>query len=274
MKSKLELLRFIVRSDYLASKFLTTYSKIKGKSLSAQKLSDNFWRIDDGKKQLNIFTPYRLLNYRKGIGIRLEMLAKSYGYQEFYEIKRDDIVIDIGANIGEFSIFCSALGAKVIAFEPDENVANLLRKNISEWKECDQLVEVYNKAISNINGEATFYLKPLEADSTLIAPTKPEKYIPAKVDCIRLDDFIINHKITKIKLLKCDAEGAEPEVVFGCEKIFPIIDYVAIDCGPERNGKPTFKDVIPYLSANGFKILSEPEKTSRGLVVAKNMLIS
>jgi FkbM family methyltransferase len=273
MKKKLEFLRLVVKSDILAAKLLASYSKLKGQSLSVEKVSDNFWRVSDGIDSLNIFTPYRILNYRKGIKSRLDNLAKSYGYGEFYQVNQNDIVIDIGANIGEFSLFCSNLGASVIAFEPDINIVSLLRENISDWGNSNQCVEVINQAISSVTGEATFYLKPLEADSTLIAPVKLDKFIPTKVSCIRLDKFIKDREINKIKLIKCDAEGAEPEVIIGCEKILSIIEYVAIDCGPERNGQSTYKEVISYLTSHGFKILSEPERTSRGLVVAKNMNI-
>ena len=46
----------------------------------------------------------------------------------------------------------------------------------------------------------------------------------------RLDNF--NFK--KIKLLKVEAEGAEPEVLLGTAKILKRIEFISVDCGPER----------------------------------------
>jgi FkbM family methyltransferase len=274
MKKKLEALKFIVRFDFIAAIILLSYAWIVERKvhLFVKKVDSKCWRVTDGAYALNIFTPYRLLNYRSGISARLNRLAESYGFGSYYQIKRGDIVIDIGANIGEFSLFCATKGARVFAFEPDFNAFRLLKENVNTNLVAKKRVSIHDIAISDKTGVINFYLKPLEADSTIISPKNPEDFKRVEITTTRLDEYFSNNGIGEvIKLVKCDAEGAEPEVVYGCEKIFPYIDLFAIDCGPERNGKCTYPEVSLFLEKSGFKILSTPEQTCRGLVVAKNM---
>ena len=53
---------------------------------------------------------------------------------------------------------------------------------------------------------------------------------------------------------KIEAEGAEPEVLYGLKKKLANIRYISLDCGPERNGKTTITEVTNFLKVNNFKI--------------------
>ena len=46
-----------------------------------------------------------------------------------YAPREGDIVIDVGAGIGEFTLWCADAGARVIAFEPDPLAFACLEKN-------------------------------------------------------------------------------------------------------------------------------------------------
>ena len=61
-----------------------------------------------------------------------------------------------------------------------------------------------------------FYLNEKDADSSVIQPIKFDTI--KKIKVIKLDDYIQKEKIQKIKLLKIEAEGFEPEILEGCEK--------------------------------------------------------
>ena len=53
-------------------------------------------------------------------------------------------------------------------------------------------------------------------------------------------------------MLKMDAEGHEPEVLLGAGSTLTRFAYVAIDTGPERQGKPTTDAVRAILDQGGF----------------------
>ena len=63
----------------------------------------------------------------------------------------------------------------------------------------------------------------------------------------------------KIKLLKIEGEGAEPEILEGCRDILKRVEYISVDVGPERGVAQTSpkNDVITYLVENNFEVILE-----------------
>ena len=81
------------------------------------------------------------------------------------------------------------------------------------------------------------------------------------MQCKRLDQLSFN--TTKIKLLKLEAEGAEPEVLMGSENILRNIEYISADLGPERGSKneETYPAVTDLLYKNNFSLIKiNPER--------------
>ena len=77
-------------------------------------------------------------------------------------------------------------------------------------------------------------------------PPHMHPYEIINVETISLDDLI--DTIGKdIKLIKIEAEGAEPEVLEGLDKNISKVNYITIDAGFERNGKSTISECIHYL---------------------------
>ena len=102
------------------------------------------------------------------------------------------------------------------------------------------------------DGELDFFVASQRADSSFIEPPTYDKII--KVPTKRLDSLLTNKKI---KLLKLEAEGAEPEVLYGCEKILDRIEYISADVGFERGVEQTntLAAVTNYLLSNGFELI-------------------
>ena len=82
-------------------------------------LNNGIYQVKDNNgKVLNYSRPVRTKRYRNGINAKLNSLACEYLY-DFYDINNEDIIIDVGANIGEFSLFFEKkYNAKIIAIEP------------------------------------------------------------------------------------------------------------------------------------------------------------
>ena len=61
----------------------------------------------------------------------------------------------------------------------------------------------------------------------------------------------------KIKLLKLEAEGAEPEILQGANLILPNIEYVVVDVGAERRLKyeTTLVNTVNFLIKNNFDLV-------------------
>lgn len=99
-----------------------------------------------------------------------------------------------------------------------------------------------------------FYVDSNSASSSLIEPPFFTEKI--MVDSIRLDSFQLP---IKIKLLKVEGEGAEPEILEGAHAVLSRTDFVSVDAGPERgvSQADTIEGVIGVLKNNNFKLLMQ-----------------
>lgn len=129
------------------------------------------------------------------------------------EIKKGDVVLDIGANIGYYTlIFAKLVGeeGKVYAFEPDPNTFALLKKNIEVNKYQNVILE--QKAVSNKTGKIKLYLSSYSVDNRTYDSGDDRKCI--EIESIRLDDYFKNYD-KKISMIKMDIQGAENTAVEG-----------------------------------------------------------
>lgn len=213
------------------------------------KISKNKFQIIDNKyDEIYISRLNRCNIYINGIENRLNKLYKSYTLNNV-PINRNDIVIDCGSNIGEFSIYISKkFGCKVFSFEPELIEFDVLNENTKNLN-----ITTINKALSNKNGNFSLYSKNVSGDSSLI--DNGSNHIK-KINTIKLDDYIENE--TKIKLFKLEAEGFEPEILEGSIKTLKSVEYVACDCGPERGitNEFTFNTVYKFLINQNFSLIN------------------
>lgn len=170
-----------------------------------------------------------------------------------FEIKKGDNVVDIGAQIGIFSLYAGLRGANVYSFEPTlENLA-ILKKNIA----INNLrnVHIFNLAVSKDIGEKTFYFckdKNYTGRHSLYPPAHESEKITVKVT--NLAQIIKNNKIDKIDLLKMDCEGAEYDIFFNLSQSnFKKIKKISMEFH-DIDKKRNHKTLIQFLIKKGFKI--------------------
>jgi hypothetical protein len=74
---------------------------------------------------------------------------------------------------------------------------------------------------------------------------------------VTLQDIWEDNSLDRVRLLKLEAEGAEPEILAGGKKILQLIDYIAVDCGFERGLKQesTLREVLNILYGNSFRLI-------------------
>ena len=146
-------------------------------------------------------------------------------------IKEGMVVVDVGANIGLYTLIASRLVGKtgvVYAFEAMPINYELLCKNI-EINNYTNVVPI-QKAVSNKTGEASFWFeKDWRGSSSLsklsvLAVSKHkimEKGGFVKVKTISLDNFFENTiKNNRVSVIKIDTGGAEGLIIDGSPKIF------------------------------------------------------
>ena len=128
----------------------------------------------------------------------------------------DGIFIDIGANIGSFTLVAARIAprGKVHAFEPSDHHFTRLSKNVG-LNHFENVV--LNKQGLNDKTEcATLFLPSLSGEmnnsgaASLYSSTDvPGMQVTEEVELITLDDYVQANKINQVDLIKIDIEGAE-----------------------------------------------------------------
>lgn len=118
--------------------------------------------------------------------------------------------VDVGANVGKYTVQLSPFFAKVIAYEPLPENLETLYKNI-ELNDIKN-VTVREVAVGSRNGKA--FLTRAYAQSKIV--NKPTSNT-IEVDMVTLDDDLKSYE--NISLIKVDVEGFELEVVRGAMRI-------------------------------------------------------
>ncbi len=189
--------------------------------------------------------------YRRGYDARLYTVARRYGCGVLYTIAADDFVIDVGANVGEFSLFAANRGARVLAIDPDHRNTAALAANLKR----SSSVTIAGVACADFDGTHQFYNAVRSADSSLVKPARGHSRI-SSVKTKRLDSLAVEFGITSVAVLKIDAQGSEPEVLRGAAGILTNTKIVAVDVSAERNGRSTREDCGSILRDAGFEIVS------------------
>ncbi len=134
------------------------------------------------------------------------------------KIRKDDVVLDIGANIGYYTlIFAKLVGenGKVFAFEPDPSNFALLKKNV-EVNGYKNVILV-QKAVSNTTGALNLWLRKDHLAAHRIYDSQDGSE-SIEIASIRLDDYFRDYK-GNIDFIKMDIEGAEGNAIQGMSSL-------------------------------------------------------
>jgi len=136
-------------------------------------------------------------------------------------ITREMVCLDIGANIGYFTLIMARLAGekgRVFAFEPEPYNFDLLVKNITVNGYHN--ITPVKKAISNKNGRTTLFVDKTNLGSHSLARQGENTHTfgrdTIEVETQTLDSFFRDYN-GKIDFIKIDVEGAEPAVLEGME---------------------------------------------------------
>jgi FkbM family methyltransferase len=197
------------------------YGKITQHTLSAR---DKI--VDLGKFKIEISTK------KRGLDGMSAMIINKKSYEPMTSmvfdrlVKKGNTVIDIGANIGYYSLLSRALGAeKVFAIEPEWFNCQCLVKNIMINRMSG--IFVLQVAASDVDGSAELFISDSESgEHSLEQGRNLKKHVP--VTTITIDTLKIDHA----DLVKIDTEGHEWKVLDGGKRILDNTEYMIIEFWP------------------------------------------
>lgn len=148
-----------------------------------------------------------------------EQLAVFKRDVEFFSqfIGPNDLVFDVGANIGLKTEVFLALGARVVAFEPQPDCMFELKGRLAHHR---NLIPV-QAALGSAPGEQTFYVRAHRGASGLLRDWDDPVESTMGVQISTLDEMIRTYG--RPRFCKIDVEGFEPEVLKGLSAPIPAL---------------------------------------------------
>jgi FkbM family methyltransferase len=172
------------------------------------------------------------------------IVVKEIWEENVYEVSperfnKGGVVVDLGANIGSFSIYAASFGATVYAVEPEPNNINALKRNI-EINNMEEKIFVLPYAIGDSKGTAV--IDDNGGDSS-IKDGKPGTV----VELMPLDNMFSLYNLDEVDVMKIDIEGSEVETILGASReTLNKCKYIAIEFDV-RTGK-SMGDIVVKLS--------------------------
>lgn len=158
--------------------------------------------------------------------------------ENVYEVNEgtfDDthVVVDLGANIGAFTLLAASMGAqKVIAVEPEPDNMELLKKNIGNNYVVGTCEVIFDER--GVGGNNTSAVIVGRHGDSFIQPEMggivPPDEKQTQVDIITLDQLFQDHNLEHIDCLKIDIEGMEGEVIRNASKeTMQLCRYITVE---------------------------------------------
>ncbi|WP_405749462.1 FkbM family methyltransferase [Streptomyces sp. NBC_01411] len=251
-------------------------------------------RLPDG-------TPIAELNVNETRELFDEIVVRGRYLRAGIQIHDGDVILDVGANIGVFTLFAASQASKVQihAFEPVPVVADVLETNI---RAHGLTADVERAALGQASGWADFTYYPqsslqsgLYADRTADAEVvrgyarqqtggcagitaglqdqvaaaldpairqRTARPQPLTVPVRRLSEWIRERDIDRINLLKVDVERAEEDVLLGIDPDhWPLIDQVVVEV---HDIAGRLERMVTLLRAHGFDTTVEQDELFAG----------
>jgi FkbM family methyltransferase len=144
-------------------------------------------------------------------------------------VSAGDTVVDIGAQIGCFTVWAARQGARVFSFEPFPLNFLALQGNVAR----NRLTEVVlvPQAISGKRERRKIFLPDDRSHTGRYSLHGGRGTQTIEVPCVPLDDVVHEHQLTRVDVLKIDCQGSEYEILYeAAPQTLVVIQTVIVEC--------------------------------------------
>lgn len=158
---------------------------------------------------------FRGARFEIGHDLGLYPFVRAGGFEErefdwlLPRLRESDVVWDVGANVGIYSVLMARRVAHVVAFEPVAATVDRLQRNLD--LNAAHNVTVVNVALSDVPGEATMATTPGGAGGNHLIRGGDQGDVSVRVTTG--DEYASSHGAPDV--IKVDIEGFEPDFVRG-----------------------------------------------------------
>lgn len=186
-------------------------------------------------------------------------------YWDIYHIKKllkpGDIIFDVGANFGYYSIILSSALHKqcsVHAFEPNPPTSVRLLRNI-ELNNLADVITIHRIGLSDAEGTGRMIERPDNSGAATIDTTQQE----GNAILTTLDSFCKMHGIYRINFMKIDIEGFEERLLLGgTESLKRLKPTIFIELNPPTLAREnsSVERVADLLRHSGYKLYASQRR--------------
>ena len=187
--------------------------------------------------------------------------------QRLFDLLGIDLVLDVGANAGQFRDFLRSqvgYGGRIVSFEPTPRLAEALAARAA----ADPLWSVEPRALGAVPGTAAFHVMENSEFSSFLTPRHDSTGLFTEMNRVRetvdvevatldavLPALMAQHRAGAV-YLKLDTQGFDLEAIKGAEASLPHIAALQTEASvrPIYQGAPSYSDVTDHLAARGFVV--------------------
>ncbi len=202
----------------------------------------------------------------------MEVILHSFQNEIFlipeYSPKNGDVILDVGAYIGTFSLNLGSKlkGAKIFAIEPCKDTFSYLKKNIKENALTN--VRAFETALSDRKGTTELYYGHDHWGHSI---TKAFSDRSVTVETDTLENFMRANGICRCDFMRFNCEGAEFRIILNTpreclQKVKLMLVLYHTDFVTDHSES----DLIDYLESCNFSVRVRNRDQHRGWLVATN----
>ena len=183
-----------------------------------------------------------------------------------YAPREEDVILDVGAHIGAFSLLASAKAPRghVHAIEASRDTFNLLRINVALNRAAN--IQAHHLALTDRKGTIELFHAGGNWEHSIVKPMSRSSEI---VRCTTLTDFLTCHHIDRCAFSKFNVEGAEFPILLNTpEAVLQRFGTMLVLYHCDLWKGNTEQDLIDHLLAGGFHCALRERTDHRGWIIA------
>lgn len=231
-----------------ASVFATIFNIWFATESTLQNTAEGWWiRDDHSTYDIKLPTPRTAVRFsQQPISTRLSFVRDKYQHPGFVEVEDGDVVVDIGAFIGEFTLSAAGDASDVLAIEPDPVNFGALAATTAPFDN----IQAKNHLLWEDERSVEFSVATDGSESSIFDPNIGSRDGTESRQTKRFDSVVES----AVDFVKVEAEGAELEIVrgFGDREI----SKIAVDCSEPnpRIGTSPEHEIREYLTERGYTV--------------------
>ena len=159
-----------------------------------------------------------------------------------HHIKQDDVVVEVGARMGDATRTLARISKQVYSFEPSKSSFLVLKATTSMRRNVD----VYNLALGDRSGDAFLYKDRSFSGVASLKRLSDVNYVSQEKVAVRTLDEISFGLLPTALIVDC--EGSENEVLKGGRRLLPNLRRVLVETHVLSDGSSTLDSVREELT--------------------------